>query len=37
MSDNEVAEDWVSSLCTLPTTEQPLRLAEFDDLFGSQF
>jgi hypothetical protein len=36
MSDNEVAEDWVSSLCTLPTTEQPLRLAEFDDLFGSQ-
>ena len=36
MSDSEVTGGWVSSLCTLPTTEQPLRLAEFDDLFRSQ-
>jgi hypothetical protein len=26
---------WVSESCTLPTAEQPLRLAEFDDLFAS--
>src|ERR1700712_5020505 len=25
---------WTPSTCTLPTTEQPLRLAEFDDLFA---
>jgi hypothetical protein len=25
---------WVPAACTLPTTEQPLRLAEFDDLFA---
>jgi hypothetical protein len=25
--------DWVSSACTLPTAEQPLRVAEFDRLF----
>ena len=24
---------WVTGACTLPTVEQPLRLAEFDDLF----
>jgi hypothetical protein len=24
---------WVSEACTLPTAEQPLRLAEFDALF----
>ncbi|MBW6440240.1 hypothetical protein KZ829_41610 [Actinoplanes hulinensis] len=24
---------WVPEACTLPTVEQPLRLAEFDDLF----
>lgn len=24
---------WVPSSCTLPTTEQPLRLAEFDSFF----
>ncbi|MDI1462861.1 hypothetical protein QEZ54_17945 [Catellatospora sp. KI3] len=24
---------WVPEACTLPTAEQPLRLAEFDDLF----
>jgi hypothetical protein len=27
------AAQWVPDACTLPTTEQPLRLAEFDDLF----
>jgi hypothetical protein len=27
-----VKDDWVAS-CTLPTVEQPLRLAEFDGLF----
>ena len=26
---------WVPSVCALPTVEQPLRLAEFDDLFRS--
>jgi hypothetical protein len=26
---------WVPDACTLPTTEQPLRLAEFDGLFAS--
>src|SRR5215212_2424579 len=25
--------DWVPASCTLPTVEQPLRVAEFDDLF----
>jgi hypothetical protein len=25
--------DWVPDACTLPTTDQPLRLAEFDNLF----
>jgi len=25
---------WAPSTCTLPTSEQPLRLAEFDDLFA---
>jgi hypothetical protein len=28
--------DWVPvDACTLPTTEQPLRVAEFDDLFAT--
>jgi hypothetical protein len=26
---------WVPESCTLPTVEQPLRVAEFDDLFAS--
>lgn len=26
---------WVPDACTLPTAEQPLRLAEFDALFGA--
>ncbi|GAA2469507.1 hypothetical protein [Winogradskya humida] len=25
---------WVPAACTLPTLDQPLRLAEFDDLFA---
>lgn len=29
-----MSTDWVSS-CTLPTAEQPLRVAEFDQLFAS--
>lgn len=29
------ADDWVPAACTLPTEERPLRLAEFDLLFGS--
>lgn len=27
------AADWVSSTCTLPVAEQPLRTAEFDHVF----
>ncbi|MEV0684941.1 hypothetical protein AB0I35_13855 [Nocardia sp. NPDC050378] len=27
--------DWVSPACTLPTAEQPTRVAEFDRLFRS--
>jgi hypothetical protein len=27
--------DWVPQACTLPTPQQPLRLAEFDTLFHS--
>ncbi|MFY1688440.1 hypothetical protein [Plantactinospora sp. WMMB782] len=30
-----VEESWVPRACTLPTAEQPVRLAEFDDLFDS--
>lgn len=25
--------DWVPDACTLPTVEQPVRVADFDDLF----
>jgi hypothetical protein len=28
------ADDWTPVACTLPTAEQPLRLAEFDELFA---
>lgn len=28
-------DGWVPAACTLPTTEQPLRIAEFDDLFAT--
>jgi len=27
--------DWVPASCTLPTAEQPIRVAEFDDLFSA--
>ncbi|MET8028575.1 hypothetical protein [Streptomyces avermitilis] len=27
---------WVPASCTLPTTEQPLRVAEFDALFAGR-
>jgi hypothetical protein len=26
-------EDWAPDACTLPTTERPMRVAEFDELF----
>jgi hypothetical protein len=29
-----VQDDWVPAACTLPTVEQPLRRADFDDLFA---
>jgi hypothetical protein len=32
--DLMVGEDWAPVACTLPTAEQPLRRAEFDDLFA---
>jgi hypothetical protein len=28
-----MAEDWAPDACTLPTTERPLRVAEFYELF----
>ena len=28
-------DSWIPTACTLPTAEQPLRLAEFDALFAS--
>jgi hypothetical protein len=34
MTANLTAEDWVPAACTLPTTEQPARRAEFDELFA---
>ncbi|ATO13403.1 hypothetical protein CO540_05785 [Micromonospora sp. WMMA2032] len=33
MSDDEHGSSWVPDACTLPTTDRPLRLAEFDTLF----
>jgi hypothetical protein len=33
MARTPTAEDWTSASCTLPTVEQPLRLAEFDEFF----
>lgn len=35
MRDDDVNEDWVPAACTLPTTAQPMRVAEFDDLFAA--
>jgi hypothetical protein len=33
MTKTSSANGWVPSACTLPTVEQPLRVAEFDTLF----
>ncbi len=36
MTDQSAVElAWVPQTCTLPTAEQPLRLAEFDALFSA--
>lgn len=35
MTINSGSEDWVPSSCTLPTVEQPVRVAEFDSFFAS--
>ncbi|MFB9208849.1 hypothetical protein ACFFV7_47235 [Nonomuraea spiralis] len=32
--DIALDQGWASSACTLPTAEQPLRVAEFDALFA---
>ncbi|MEV6153769.1 hypothetical protein AB0L53_25835 [Nonomuraea sp. NPDC052129] len=32
--DIALGQQWVPSECTLPTAEQPLRVAEFDALFA---
>lgn len=34
MTANLLGDDWVPDACTLPTVEQPVRRAEFDDLFA---
>ncbi len=31
---SDKAREWVSPACTLPTTEQPTRVAEFEELFS---
>ena len=33
MAKTLTTEDWAPTSCTLPTAEQPLRLAEFDEFF----
>lgn len=35
MSDNGLDRTWAPQACTLPTVEQPSRLAEFDELFAT--
>ena len=35
MTTNLLGDDWVPESCTLPTVEQPVRRAEFDDLFAN--
>ncbi|MFH5226995.1 hypothetical protein [Antrihabitans spumae] len=34
MEIGEVSTEWVPTACTLPTVDQPLRVAEFDALFA---
>lgn len=33
LNDNGTATAWVPQACTLPTAEQPLRVAAFDEMF----
>jgi hypothetical protein len=33
-SEPDMAESWVPQQCTLPTMDQPLRVAEFDHVFA---
>ncbi|MGH3768074.1 MAG: hypothetical protein ACRDTX_23490 [Pseudonocardiaceae bacterium] len=35
VGDLDSAESWTPAACLLPTAEQPLRVAEFDQLFSS--
>jgi hypothetical protein len=35
MTAKNLSLEWAPSACTLPTAAQPLRLAEFDDLFAT--
>jgi hypothetical protein len=35
MATTPAAQDWQPASCTLPSVQQPLRLAEFDDFFRS--
>jgi hypothetical protein len=34
LNNDDSLTAWVPQECTLPTAEQPLRLAEFDEVFG---
>ena len=34
MTMQETSVGWVPQACTLPTVQQPLRVAEFDGLFA---
>jgi hypothetical protein len=36
MTGREAFAEWVPPQCTLPTKEQPLRVAEFNDLFSTR-
>lgn len=35
MTEQALDLGWAPDACTLPTVEQPLRVAEFDDLFAT--
>ncbi|HEY9408662.1 MAG TPA: hypothetical protein VIP77_03690 [Jiangellaceae bacterium] len=35
MTDIEIPKTWVPSACALPSAEQPLRVAEFEQLFAT--
>jgi hypothetical protein len=36
VKDIAIGQNWVPTSCTLPTTEQPIRVAEFDALFAEK-